>query len=71
MSDQTDQELFQCIKITNVFNIFSALKIQRSQVLSRQLSRQISLEQGKEDERETKCQNTKCINEERIEIGQV
>jgi hypothetical protein len=54
-----------------MFNFLSALKRQRSQVLSRQLSRQTSLEQGTEVEHETKCQITKVINEELVETGQV
>ncbi|XP_048733200.2 multidrug resistance-associated protein 1-like [Ostrea edulis] len=48
-----------------------ALKRQRSQVLSRQFSRQISLEQGVETEHEIKCQSTKFIKEELVETGQV
>jgi hypothetical protein len=58
-------------KNSNMFNFLSALKRQRSQVIFRQLSRQISLEQGKEEEHEIKCQNTKFINEELVETGQV
>jgi hypothetical protein len=52
-------------------NFLSALKRQRSQVLSRQFSRQISLDQGTETEHEKKCKTSKLIDEELVETGQV